>query len=115
MLLSKKQLYIEVQDKADQIARLDGEIAIVQPQVTTIQIQIASAESQIQAIRNSENLKIIKTQLTDTDKQITQCKERISWLLGDLKSTQENYSKAIGEIIVVLDSGLEDYQAAGVS
>ncbi len=113
LLLSKKQLYIEVQDTTDQVAQLDSDIAIVQPQVRTIQAQIASVQAQIQAIRDSENLKTIKVQLSDTDKQIAQCKERISWLLGDLKSTQENYSKSIGEIIDVLDSGLEDYQAAG--
>lgn len=113
LLLSKKQLYIEVQDKTDQVAQIDSDIAIVKPQVQTIQAQIASVQAQIQAIRDSENLKTIKVQLSDTDKQIAQCKERISWLLGDLKSTQENYSKSIGEIIAVLDSGLEDYQAAG--
>jgi len=113
LLLSKKQLYIEVQDKTDQVAQIDSDIAIVKPQVQTIQAQIVSVQAQIQAIRDSENLKTIKVQLTDTDKQIAQCKERISWLLGDLKSTQENYSKSIGEILAVLDSGLEDYQAAG--
>ena len=95
LLLSKKQLYIEVQDKTDQIAQLDSEIAIVKPQVQTIQAQIASVQTQIQSIRDSENLKTIKAQLVDTDKQIAQCKERISWLLGDLKSTQEKYSEAI--------------------
>jgi hypothetical protein len=113
LLLSKKQLYIEVQDTTDQVAQIDSDIAIVKPQVQTIQAQIASVKAQIQAIRDSENIKTIKVQLSDTDKQLAQCKERISWLLGDLKSTQENYSKSIGEIVAVLDSGLEDYQAAG--
>jgi predicted nucleic acid-binding Zn-ribbon protein len=113
LLLSKKQLYIEIQDRTDQIAQIDSDIAIVKPQVQTIQTQIASVQARIQAIRDSENLKTIKVQLSDTDKQLAQCKERISWLLGDLKSTQEKYSEAIKEILVVLDSGLEDYQAAG--
>jgi hypothetical protein len=113
LLLSKKQLYIDAQNETDQVAQIDSDIAIVKPQVQTIQTQIASVQTQIQAIRDSENLKIIKVQLADTDKQFVQCKERTSWLLGDLKSTQEKYSDAIKEIVAVLDSGLEDYQAAG--
>ncbi len=112
LLLSKKQLYIETQDKTDQIGRLESEIAIVKPQLETIQSQIAAVQTKIQSIRDSENLKTIKVQLTDTDKQINQCKERISWLFGDIKSTQESYAKAIGDIVVILDSGIEDCQSA---
>ncbi|NLH17797.1 MAG: hypothetical protein GX455_14565 [Phycisphaerae bacterium] len=112
LLLSKKQLYIETQDKTDQIAGLESEIAIVKPRLDTIQAQITQTQAKIQSIRDSENLKTIKVQLTDTDKQITQCKERISWLFGDLKSTHENYAKAIDEILSVLNSGVEDCGAA---
>ncbi len=112
LLLSKKNHYIEFQNTADQIGRIDGEIAIVQPHVENLRSQIQSLQNRIRAIQGSEEVTAAKTQIAEIEKQIAQCHQRIRSLLGELRTTLEKYSSSVTAILAVFDHASKDYQSA---
>ena len=110
LMLQRKDDYVKVQSAENQIAVLDGRIALVETRVQSLQDNLKKTQEQIAALETAPSRQLLKTQQTEITQQLSEQQKHIYANADAIKTGLDAYRQAAQEIVETFTQAAEHYQ-----
>jgi len=110
LLLERTDDYVDSQAAENKIGVLEGQIALAQTRVQSLQDNLRQTQTQIEALEGAEALKLLKGQQAEIDTLLSNQQKSIYASADAVKAGLDAYRRAVAEITEILEKAAERYQ-----
>lgn len=110
LLLERTGDYVKSQAAENQMGVLDGQIALVETRVQSLQDNLQRTQAQVEALETAEARKMLKGQQAEIDTLLSDQQKSIYASADAIKAGLDAYRQAAQEISDILEKAAEQYQ-----